>query len=105
MNPQELTNHAVGSLVAAINNGDRDAFLAVLAPDAILTDDGKPRELTDWIDREIFTVNGHITVDREEEQGLRLVARYRNDTWGEMSTFWQFRVSGNKISQIDTGQA
>jgi hypothetical protein len=105
MKPDDLANHAVGSLVAAINNGDRDAFLAVLAPDAVLTDDGRPRELTDWIDREIFTVNGHIIIDREEEQGLRLVARFRNDTWGEMSTFWQFQLSGGKISRIDTGQA
>lgn len=35
----------------------------------------------------------------------RLLARYRNDTWGEMSTFWRFQVSGDKITRIDTGQA
>jgi len=105
MSPQEPSNPVVGKLVAAINDGDRDAFLATLTPDATLTDDGNPRSLTDWIDREIFSVHGHLTIEHEKEQGLRLLARYRNDTWGEMSTFWRFQVAEDKISRIDTGQA
>ena len=105
MSSEQPSNAVVGRLIAAINNGDRDAFLAELSPDARLTDDGNPRSLPDWIDREIFSVHGHLTVEREEEQGLRLIARYRNDTWGEMSTFWRFQLDGDKISRIDTGQA
>lgn len=105
MSSQQPSNPVVARLVAAINTGDRDAFLAALAADAKLTDDGNPRSLTDWIDREIFSAHGHLTVEREEEQGLRLIARYRNDTWGEMSTFWRFQLDGDKISRIDTGQA
>jgi hypothetical protein len=105
MTSQEPSNPVVARLVTAINDGDRDAFLATLTPDATLTDDGNPRSLTDWIDREIFSVHGHMNVEREEEDGLRLVARYRNDTWGEMRTFWRFHVVGDKISRIDTGQA
>ena len=105
MSSEEPANPAVRRLVAAINSGDRDAFLAALTPDATLTDDGSPRSLADWIDREIFSVHGHLTIERAEEQGLHLLARYRNDTWGEMSTYWRFRVTGNKISRIDTGQA
>ncbi|HWM99783.1 MAG TPA: nuclear transport factor 2 family protein [Streptosporangiaceae bacterium] len=46
-------------LVAAINDGDRDAFPATLTPDATLTDDGNPRSLRDWIDREIFSAWSH----------------------------------------------
>ena len=92
-------------LVAAINDGDRDAFLATLTPDATLTDDGNPRSLHGWIDREIFSVHGHMTIEHENEVGLLLLARYRNDTWGEMHTFWRFQVTGDKISRIDTGQA
>ena len=40
--------------MAAINDGDRDAFLATFTPDATLADDGNLRSLRDWIDREIF---------------------------------------------------
>ena len=83
---------------------DRDAFLAMLTPDATLTDVGHPRSLCDWIDREIFSANGHMSVEHEDEDGLYLLARYGNDTWGEMQTFWRFQVTGDKISRIDTGQ-
>jgi hypothetical protein len=101
---QQPSNTVVGRLVAAINNGDRDAFLAALSPNARLTDDGNPRSLIDWINREIFSVHGHLAVEREEEQGLCLTARYRNDTRGEMPTYWRFQLEGDKISRIDTGQ-
>jgi hypothetical protein len=105
MTSQEPSNPAVRELVAAINDGDRDGFLATLTPDATLTDDGNPRSLRDWIDREIFSVHGHMHVEREDEDGLHLLARFRNDTWWEMRTFWRFEVAGDKISRIDTGQA
>ena len=95
----------VARLVGAINAGDRDAFLATLAPDVTLTDDGTPRPLEDWIDREIFSAHGHFTADSEAEGGLALRVRFRNDTWGEMSTFWRFQVAGDRISRIETGQA
>lgn len=101
----KLTNPAVRALVEAINGGDREAFLATLAPGAVLTDDGTERILADWIDKEIFTVNGQLTVERLDEDGLGMLARFRNDTWGEMSTRWRFEVSGDKISRIETGQA
>ena len=37
MTSQEPSNPVVHSLVAAINDGDRDAFLATLTPHATLT--------------------------------------------------------------------
>ena len=75
MSPREPSNPVVGRLVAAINDGDRDAFLATLSPDATLTDDGNTRSLTYWIDREIFSVHGQLTVEREDENGLHLLAQ------------------------------
>lgn len=101
----EPSNPVVRALVAAINGGDRDAFMATLTPDATLSDDGTKRDLGEWIDREIFTANGHFTLEREEADGLAMRVRFRNDTWGEMSTFWRFAVTGDKISGIETGQA
>jgi hypothetical protein len=98
-------NPAVARLIAAINSGDRDAFLATLTPDATLSDDGRTRQLTDWIDREIFTANGHFTTESTDDDGLSMRVRFRNDTWGEMSTFWKFEVTDDKISRIETGQA
>jgi hypothetical protein len=101
MSPEKPTNPAVRRLVAAIDSGDRDAFLAALTPDATLTDDGNnPRSLTDWIDRQIFSVHGHLTIEREEGHGLHLLARYRNDNLGEMSTYWRFQVAGTRSAAL-----
>ena len=72
MTSREPSNPVVHRLAAAINDGDRNAFLATLTPDATLTDDGNPRSLRDWIDREIFSALGHMNVEREEEDGLYL---------------------------------
>ncbi len=100
-----LSDPTVRSLVAAINANDRDAFVALLTPDATMSDDGTERDLGNWIDREIFSSHGHLDVQSESDGGRSLVADYRNDTWGEMRTAWRFTVTGNKISHFATGQA
>ena len=43
MTSREPSNPVVHRLAAAINDGDRDAFLATLTSDATLTDDSNPR--------------------------------------------------------------
>ncbi|TDQ00863.1 nuclear transport factor 2 family protein [Labedaea rhizosphaerae] len=101
----EVTDPVVRRLIDAINAGDRDAFFAVLTPDATMSDDGRDRDLTEWVDREIFTVNGHMDVESVTDGGRSLIANYRNDTWGAMRTRWQFTVDGERISRFDTGQA
>lgn len=99
------TDPAVRALVAAVNAGDREAFLAALAPEATMSDDGSERDLRQWIDREIFGVSGRMEVLSESNGGSALVARFRNDTWGEMRTAWRFTVADGKISRFETGQA
>jgi hypothetical protein len=47
MTSPEPSNPVAHRLVAAINDGDQDAFLATLTPDATLTDNGNPRSLHD----------------------------------------------------------
>jgi hypothetical protein len=95
MTSWEPSNPVVRRLAAAINDGDRDTFPATLTPHATLIYDGNPQSLRDWIDREIFSAHGHMNVEHEED-GLHLLARYRNDTWGEMPTFWRFQVTGTR---------
>jgi hypothetical protein len=101
----EVTDSVVRRLVDAINAGDRDAFFAVLTSDATMSDDGSDRDLTEWVDREIFTVNGHLDVASADDDGRSLIADYRNDTWGAMRTRWRFTVDGDRISRFETGQA
>jgi len=101
----EVPDPTVRALLGAINAGDRAAFMAQLAPDATLSDDGTDRDLEPWIDREIFSAGGHIEVESLEDEGRSLRAAYRNDTWGEMHTTWRFSVADGKIRRMETGQA
>ncbi|MFF8091779.1 nuclear transport factor 2 family protein [Streptomyces sp. NPDC016675] len=101
-----LSDPAVRAFVAAVNAHDREGFLALLAPDATMADDGNDRDLAQWIDQEIFSSNGHLEVDNESNGGRALIARYRNDTWGEMRTRWSFTVDEDgRIARFETGQA
>lgn len=102
---ERLSDPTVRAFVEAINGGDRDAFFALLAPGATMSDDGSERDLTEWVDREIFSSNGRMEVESESEDGRALVASYSNDTWGAMRTRWGFSVADGKISRFETGQA
>jgi hypothetical protein len=101
-----LSDPAVRAFVTAVNHHDREGFLALLAPGATMADDGVDRDLAEWIDREIFSSHGHMEVDNESNSGRSLVARYSNDTWGEMRTRWSFSVDDDgRITRFETGQA
>lgn len=101
----EVPDPTVRAVLTAINAGDRAAFMAALAPDATMSDNGSDRDLEQWIDREIFTVNGHIEVESASDHGRSFVASYRNDTWGEMRTTWHFTVVDGKVQRMQTGPA
>ncbi|RII14782.1 hypothetical protein DSC45_20725 [Streptomyces sp. YIM 130001] len=101
----EINDPAVAAFVDAVNSGDRDAFFAALTPDATMSDDGSDRDLTSWVDKEIFTANGRLDVDSVASDGRSLTASYTNATWGSMRTRWTFFVSDGKVSRFETGQA
>ncbi|MEU6554842.1 nuclear transport factor 2 family protein [Streptomyces sp. NPDC046915] len=102
----KLSDPAVRAFVNAVNAHDREGFMSLLAPGATMSDDGSDRDLAEWTDREIFSSHGHMEVDNESRGGRALVARYRNDTWGEMRTRWSFVVEDDgRISRFETGQA
>ncbi|MFC9397146.1 nuclear transport factor 2 family protein [Streptomyces sp. NPDC057027] len=101
----QLSDPTVRAFVTALNANDRAALFDVLAPGATMSDDGSDRDVRDWLDREVFSSNGHMDVESEADGGRALVADYRNDTWGAMRTAWRFTVDGGKVSRFETGQA
>jgi hypothetical protein len=104
MMPDEPSNPVVNRFVAALNAGDREAFFAVLRPDATMSDDWNERDLRDWTEREIFSSNGHIDVESESDDGLSMIATYSNSTWGKMRTRWRFELAGLEIARFETFQ-
>jgi hypothetical protein len=102
---EQLADPVVRAFVGAVNAGDRDAFFALLAPGATMSDDGSERDLEEWVDREIFSSNGHMEVESESPDGRSLIVTYTNSTWGAMRTAWKFVVDRDKVSRFETGQA
>jgi hypothetical protein len=100
-----LTDPVVGAFVAAINDGDRPAFDALLAPGVTMSDDGTDRDVADWTEREIFAADGRMTVESEHDDGTALVATFTNSTWGAMRTRWRFTIENGTITRFETGQA
>ncbi|WP_435970425.1 nuclear transport factor 2 family protein [Streptomyces sp. Qhu_M48] len=100
-----LTDPAVRAFVTALNANDQAAFQAALTPGATMSDDGSDRDLEQWTEKEVFSSRGHMEIESEKEGGRDLVARYRNDTWGEMRTRWRFTVDGGKVARFETDQA
>ncbi|MFE2560191.1 nuclear transport factor 2 family protein [Streptomyces sp. NPDC059352] len=101
----QLTDPAVRAFVAALNANDKEAFESALTPGATMSDDGSERDLDEWTEKEVFASRGHMEIESEKGDGRDLVARYRNDTWGEMRTRWRFTVEGGKVARFETGQA
>ena len=101
----DLADPVVRRFVAAVNAGDRDAFFAVLAPGATMSDDGAERDLEAWVDREIFSADGRMQVESQSADGRSLAVTYSNSTWGAMNTKWSFVVDGDRVSRFETGQA
>ncbi len=95
----------VARLIDALNAGDREAFFAELTSDATMSDDGTDEDLAQWADREIFLSHGQLHVESTSNHGLSVIGQYRNDTWGDMRTRWDFTVVNGKIRRFETGQA
>jgi len=106
MNKEELSNPIVKTAVTALHAGDRKAWLALFAPNAVLTDDANPRNYIEWSDSELFGKgNGRIIdIESETANGLTINTRFHSNVWGEFKTFWTFEIQGDKITRLDVGQ-
>lgn len=102
---KDFADPVVRTVVEAVNAGDRDGFFAVLTEGASMSDDGSDRDLTEWVDREIFSADGRMEVESQSDDGRSLVVNYTNSTYGSMRTDWKFTVEGDKVARFETGQA
>ncbi len=106
MNIDQLQNSVVRAALTALHAGDRKAWLALFDPHAVLTDDGNPRNYTEWSHSELFGKgNGRIIdIESEEANGLTINTLFHSTVWGEFRTFWTFEIQRDKITRLDVGQ-
>ena len=100
---ESLTDPSVRAFVAAVNAGDKDAFYAALAENATMFDDGSERDLDQSVESEIFSTDGSMEVDSEDDDGRALIVNYTNSKWGSMRTSWKFSASDGKIAPVRDG--
>lgn len=107
MNLDQLTNPTVRAAVQAMNDGDRAAWFRQFTSNPILTDDDNPRDFTAWSDSELFgKIRGWITsLDKVEDDGLLLYAKFHSDRWGDFKTTWKFSIRNGQIARLDVAQA
>ena len=71
-----------------------------------MADDGSDRDLDEWIDREIFSSNGHMDVDNESQGGRALLAQLPQRHLGRDADPVELPVEDDgRISRFETGQA
>jgi hypothetical protein len=103
--PGDLNDAVVRSFIEAVNAGDSDGFFALLTEGGTMSDDGSERDLTDWVDRELFSAEGRMEVESQSDDGRSLIVNVTNSTYGTMRTHWEFTVEGDKVARFETGQA
>ena len=105
MSTSELVDPAVRAFVDALNANDPAAMQAAITENATMTDDGTPRPIGEWLQREAFDTHGRMDVTRQSPDGRDLLVDYSNDRWGMMATRWHFEIVDRRVAHFDTGQA
>ena len=115
MNMNLITEPLVLQAVKAMSDNDRAAWMALFSKDAVVTDDGKPHDFTDWSDTEVFgkkrayvvlgKSRGYFTsIKRVTNNGTFIYGKFHSDRWGELDVFSHFHVRDGKIVRLDVGQ-
>ncbi len=102
---KELRNSVVKAAIDALQAGDVHRWAGLFESDAILLDDGHPRDLQQFseeaLGHEKFTTIDNVSID-----GLNLEGEFHSDTWGRFRTYFRFTISpSGKISKLEIGQA
>jgi hypothetical protein len=102
---EKLTNPTVKAAIQALQAGDVPAWKNLFTGDAVLLDDGHPRDLERFSDEAI----GHekfVSIDTVQEGGLSIEGEFHSDTWGRFRTYFRFTLSSSgKIKKLEIGQA
>lgn len=105
MNTDKLSNRIVRQAIEALQQGDKSAWATLFAPDAMLYDDGKARDLHEF-NRHAIGSERFTEIDRVENDGLDLYGQFHSDRWGTFKTYFKFHLDADgRIARLDIGQA
>ena len=105
MNTDKLTNEIVKAALDAWQSADLVSWLMCFTPNAILFDDGNPRDL-DAFSSQAIGEERFISFDKVENDGKDVFGQFHTEKWGNFKTYFKFSINEEgKIDRLDIGQA
>lgn len=102
---EKVKDPVVLSAIDALGKYDKRRWFELFSEEAEFSDDGIRRDLVSWCEEELFGRHHArlLSIDRAELGGLSFYARYHSDKWGDLQTFWRFKLKDGRISRLDVG--
>lgn len=100
----KVTNNKVRAAIEALQEGNTEQWLSHFTDDAVLTDDGNPRDFKSFSENalpdESFT-----EIHRVENDGKDIFGHLTTKQWGDFDVYFKFHLNDdNQIYQLDIGQ-
>lgn len=105
MDTSKIKNTVVKQAVDAFQSSDIDKWSSLFTFDAILLDDGKPRDLKEFSTHAI-TIENFVSIDKVEDNGNSIYGQFHSDEWGDFKAYFKFHFNEQgKINKLEIGQA
>lgn len=105
MDTSKITNNTVKKAVEAFQESDIEKWTSLFAKDAVLFDDGNPRNLKEFSTHAI-TIENFVSIDKVEDNGNSVYGAFHSDKYGDFKAYFKFHFNTEgKINKLEIGQA
>lgn len=105
MDYSTITNPTVKAALQAWQNGDSKTFLSFFTLDPKMTDDGHPRDFSDFV-KHACGHEKYLSIDKVDNAGKDIYGRFHAGNWGTFNVFFKFHQNADgKFDRLDIGQA
>ncbi|MGH1516818.1 hypothetical protein [Chryseobacterium sp. JK1] len=105
MDTSKIKNVTVKQAIDAFQSSDIEKWSSLFSKDAILLDDGNPRDLKEFSTHAI-TIENFVSIDKVEDQGNSIYGAFHSDEYGDFKAYFKFHFNKEgKINKLEIGQA
>ncbi|MFZ4928300.1 hypothetical protein [Chryseobacterium sp. Mn2064] len=105
MDTSKIKNNTVKQAIEAFQSSDIKKWSSLFAQDAILLDDGNPRDLKEFSTHAI-TIENFVSIDKVEDHGNSIYGAFHSDEYGDFKAYFKFHFNKEgKINKLEIGQA
>ncbi len=105
MDTSKIKNTIVQQAIEAFQASDINKWTSLFAEDAVLLDDGNPRDLKEFSNHAI-TIENFVSIDKVEDHGNSVYGAFHSDEYGDFKAYFKFHFNKEgKINKLEIGQA